>query len=288
LIKMPDRARGRTIVSNSRISRFEGETAMEINSYTTGTPCWVDLGSPDVAASKDFYARLLGWDYEDTGPEGGGYQLATVRGKYVAGLGPQFQEGIPTVWTTYVAVDNADATARAARDAGGQVFMEPMDVMDQGRMAVFADPGGAVISAWQPRKMPGAQLVNEPGAVCWNELDTREPDRVKAFYGKVFGWQAREMQLGEMTYTTWHIGGGERPIGGLMKMDENWPPEVPPHWDVCFAVEDADASLDKVRELGGTVHFGPQDIEPGRFAAVADQHGAAFSIIKLKELQGQG
>jgi uncharacterized protein len=213
---------------------------MEINSYRPGTPCWAELRSPDVSASKDFYAQLLGWDYQDAGPESGGYQLATVRGKYVAGLGP-FQKGTPTVWTTYVAVADVDATARG---------------------------------------MPGAGLVNEPGALCWNELDTRDPDRAADFYAKVFGWRTSKVQMGSMTYTLWHIGDEERPIGGMMTMDENWPAEVPPHWDVCFAVHDTDAAVATVRDLGGTVHFGPHDIEAGRFAAVADRHGTPFSIIK--------
>lgn len=255
---------------------------MEINSYRPGTPCWVELGSPDVPASKAFYARLLGWDYEDAGPEAGGYQLATVRGKRVAGIGAQFQEGAPTAWTTYVAVDDADATAGSVRSAGGRVLVEPTDVMDQGRMAVFADPAGAVIAAWQPARMPGAGLVNEPGALCWNELDTRDPGRAEDFYAAVFGWRTSRMQLGRTSYTMWHIGDEERPIGGMMAMDENWPAEAPPHWDVCFAVHDTDASVAKLRELDGTVHFGPDEIEPGRFAGVADQHGATFSIIKLK------
>ncbi|MCI2422772.1 VOC family protein [Saccharopolyspora sp. K220] len=255
---------------------------MEITAYPPGMPCWVDMGSPDMAASKNFYSQLLGWDYEDAGPESGGYQLATVRGKRVAGMGPQFQEGVPTVWTTYLAVADADATARSVRDAGGRVFLEPMDVLDQGRMAVFADPTGAVVAAWQPVRMPGSGLVNEPGAVCWNELDTRDPEGAKAFYGKVFGWSTSEVPMAEAPYSMWHLGDVEQPIGGMMKMGKNWPAEVPPHWMVCFAVHDADTAVEIVRELGGAVFYGPEDIGPGRFAVVADPHGAAFGVLKLR------
>ncbi|GAA4852925.1 VOC family protein [Saccharopolyspora rosea] len=253
---------------------------MEIDSYQPGTPCWVDLSSPDPAAAERFYARLFGWTVVSAGEGSGGYRLCEVRDRVVAGIGPLRQEGVPAAWSTYVAVSDADATARAVRDAGGEVHVEPTDVMDEGRMAVFADPAGAVVAAWQPGRMPGAGLVDEPGALCWNELATRDPDRAREFYAAVFGWQAQAREIDGMTYTTWQLG--DRVVGGMIAMGDDWPPEVPPHWSVCFAVRNCDAAAEEVRALGGAVLHGPVDIEPGRFAAVGDPQGAGFAVLSLR------
>jgi uncharacterized protein len=256
----------------------------ERTSYTPGTPSWVDLGSPDLDAAVEFYGALFGWDVHEAGdPEQtGGYRMAYLSDKPVAGMMPLMQEGQPPAWTTYVSVEDADATAAAVREAGGSVIAEPMDVMDVGRMAVFADPAGAVFSIWQPRAHPGAGLVNEPGAFTWNELNTRDPDAAKAFYSAVFGWEIAEHEMGEMgTYVEWKQG--EDPMGGMMDMRGRVPDEVPPHWLTYFAVEDTDATVEKVKELGGGVAFGPIDIPAGRFAVVHDPHGAMFAVIKMPD-----
>jgi predicted enzyme related to lactoylglutathione lyase len=256
----------------------------EKTSYAPGTPSWVDLGSPDPDAAVEFYGGLFGWDVSEGGdPEQtGGYRMAALRDKPVAGLMPLMQEGQPPAWTTYVSVADADATAAAVKEAGGSVLAEPMDVMDVGRMAVFADPAGAVFAIWQPRAHPGAGLVNEPGAFTWNELNTRDPDAAKAFYAAVFGWEVAEHDMGEMgTYVEWKQG--EDPMGGMMDMRGRVPDEVPAHWLVYFAVEDTDAAVEKVKELGGGVAFGPIDIPAGRFAVVHDPHGAMFAVIKMPE-----
>src|SRR4051794_38236280 len=131
----------------------------DIDRHEPGTPSWIDLGSPDQEASKRFYGGLFGWEAMSPGPpeETGGYEMFTMRGRLVAGLGPQQSPG-PPYWTTYVSTDDADKTVAAAREAGATVFMEPMDVMEAGRMAVFADPVGAVISVWQPNQHPGAMI----------------------------------------------------------------------------------------------------------------------------------
>ncbi len=256
----------------------------ERTSYTPGTPSWVDLGSPDLDAAVEFYGALFGWDVHEAGdPEQtGGYRMAYLSDKPVAGMMPLMQEGQPPAWTTYVSVEDADATAAAVREAGGSVIAEPMDVMDVGRMAVFADPAGAVFSIWQPRAHPGAGLVNEPGAFTWNELNTRDPGAAKAFYSAVFGWEIAEHEMGEMgTYVEWKQG--EDPMGGMMDMRGRVPDEVPPHWLTYFAVEDTDATVEKVKELGGGVAFGPIDIPAGRFAVVHDPHGAMFAVIKMPD-----
>lgn len=257
----------------------------ERTSYVPGTPSWVDLGTPDVDAAAEFYTGLFGWEVPPTEDveQTGGYRRATKGGADVAGMMPLMQEGQPPAWSTYISVEDADATAAAVKEAGGAVYAEPMDVMDLGRMAIFADPSGAVFGIWQPGTFPGAGRVNEPGAVSWNELNTRDPDGAKAFYGAVFGWSFDDHDMGEMgTYTEWKLG--EDPIGGMMDMRGRVPDEVPAHWLVYFAVADTDAAVEKVKELGGGVAFGPIDIPAGRFAVIHDPWGAMFTVIKLAEM----
>lgn len=251
---------------------------MQIDSYEPGTPSWVDLGSPDPAAAAAFYSGLFGWELVDQGPDAGGYRMAYLRGRPVAGLGPQQQPG-PPYWTTYVSVPDADAVAKGVRAAGGQVYLDPMDVLDVGRMGVFADPTGAAFAVWQPRSHIGAGIVNEPGAMCWNELATRDPAVAKAFYPAVLGWTPADQEVGAVNYTEWRLG--DRTIAGMMPMDDRWPAEMPPHWMVYFAVEDADDSAARAEQLGGTVVVPPTDIPPGRFAVLQDPHGATFSIIRM-------
>jgi uncharacterized protein len=251
----------------------------EFDEYLPGTPSWVDLTTPDKSGSKAFYSALFGWDVIEMGPEAGDYAMFTKKGKRVAGLGPTMSEGQPASWTTYVSVDDADAIAEAAKKAGGSLIMEPMDVMDAGRMAMFTDSTGAVIAAWQPRLTKGAELANEAGAFCWNELQTRDVEAAKLFYGSVFGWGAETSKMGEMEYTEWKRG--DASIGGMMDMPSEIPAEAPPYWLVYFGVEDTDASVAKARELGALVYVEPTDIPPGRFAVLGDPTGASLGIIKL-------
>jgi predicted enzyme related to lactoylglutathione lyase len=260
----------------------------ERTSYTPGTPCWVELGTPDIEAAAAFYGELFDWEIPElpNSAELGGYRRAKKDGKDVAGVAPLMQEGQPPAWTSYISVEDADATAAAVKEAGGSVIAEPMDVMDLGRMAIFADPTGAVFGVWQPGTFPGAGLVNEPGALAWNELGTRDPDAAKAFYGTVFGWGTRDNDMGEMgTYTEWLRG--EDSIGGMMDVSGRLPDEIPAHWLVYFAVENTDAVLETVKSSGGAVSFGPVDIPAGRFAIVTDPHGAAFAVIQMPDEAAQ-
>jgi uncharacterized protein len=249
---------------------------MEMTSYKPGVPSWVDLATSDVAAAADFYSSLFGWEVPAGSPEFGGYRMALQGGRTVAGIGPQMQPGVPVAWATYVATSDADATAKAVSDAGGQTFMPPMDVMDAGRMAVFGDSTGAAFGVWQAGNHTGAGIVNEPVSLSWNELATREPDKASAFYRDVFGWQAQS----HPSYTEWSLD-GENSIAGMMPMDENFPAEVPPHWRVYFSVVDTDATVAKATELGGAVHQPPMDIPQGRIATLGDPQGAMFSVIQL-------
>ncbi len=159
--------------------------------YAPGTPSWVELSSPDTDAAAEFYGGLMGWSATEPGPaETGGYRMFQQDGKNIGGLMGHMQEGQPTAWATYVSVADADETAAKVKAAGGTAVVEPMDVMDIGRMAFFADPTGAVFGIWQPKTFTGADLVNEPGSLCWNEVLTRDADADKAFYPAVFGWVA--------------------------------------------------------------------------------------------------
>jgi predicted enzyme related to lactoylglutathione lyase len=260
----------------------------ERTSYAPGTPSWVDLGTPDVDAAATFYSAVLGWEVPElpNSAEMGGYRRAKKDGADVAGMMPLMQEGQPPAWSTYVAVADADATADAVKEAGGSVIAEPMDVMDLGRMAIFADPTGAVFGIWQPGTFAGAARVNEPGALAWNELGTRDPGAAKAFYATVFGWAFRDNDMGEMgTYTEWLDG--EASIGGMMDVSGRLPDEIPAHWLVYFAVDNTDATIETVKSSGGNVSFGPIDIPAGRFAIVTDPLGAAFAVIQLADASAQ-
>ena len=258
---------------------------MELERYENGVPSWVDLGSEDLAAAKAFYRGLFGWNTPEGPPEAGGYAVCDLNGKTVAGLGPNMNPAAPPHWATYVNVDNADETVAKVEANGGMVYMPPMDVMEAGRMAVFADPAGAVIGLWQPKEHMGAQLVNEPGTYCWSELLTDDLAGSKAFYRAVFGWDAETQgPEGPGGYTEWKVGG--RSVGGMMAKPEQMPADAPSYWGVYFAVADADASVARAQELGASLMMPAMDIEPGRFALLTDPVGAMFNVLALKpELQ---
>lgn len=248
----------------------------EKTGYEPGTLCWVDLTTTDVEGAARFYSGLFGWTTVDTGPEFGGYRMCELHGQPVAGMGPAQQPGIPPNWTSYVSVTDADVATKTITAAGGQVFVEPMDIPGTGRMGIFADPGGAAFGVWQAAGFTGSALVNEPGAPCWNEVMTRHPDAAKSFYQAVFGWEGQPM--GEDDYTVFNLGG--QPAAGMMPMGDRFPAEVPPHWLAYFAVEDADAGAAEATRLGGQVMVPPTDIPPGRFAVLGDPAGAVFGIVK--------
>jgi uncharacterized protein len=255
---------------------------MRIDKYEPGVPSWVDLGAPDPQLAADFYGALFGWDAPEGPPESGGYRVAMVGDAAVAGIGSQQNPG-PPVWATYVNVEDADAVAAAVTEHGGQVLVPPMDVLDAGRMGVFMDPVGAVFSVWQPNQHPGAQLVNEPGTWSWSELITTDVPASKAFYGAVFGWGSETHGDGPGAYTEWKVGG--RSVSGMMEKPPGMPAEVPPHWGVYFSVEDTDAAIERIKELGGALVMPPMQVEPGRMAVVTDPAGATFNIITLAEIR---
>jgi uncharacterized protein len=249
----------------------------ERRTYAPGTPSWVDLGSPDPAAAAAFYGDLFGWKAEmSPDPEAGGYGLFTLRGRNVAGLGPQMNPGMPPFWAVYLSVADADATAAAAAAAGATVLVEPMDVLDAGRMAVLADPVGSFISVWQPSQHIGAELVNENGTFTWNELATTDLAAAKSFYQDVFGWGLSDE--GSSDTAALFTVDGNVTCGAHTAGEGEFPA-----WSVWFSVDDCDASAAKVTELGGSVLMPPDDMDFGRGSVVADPHGAVFGIGKMSE-----
>jgi len=249
-------------------------------SYAPGTPSWIDLASPDIDASVGFYGDLMGWTATDPQPDTGGYRLFQQAGANVAGVMPHMQPGQPTAWATYVTVTDADHTADAVAQAGGTSIAGPMDVTDIGRMAILSDPTGAVFGIWQPKTFTGADLVNAPNSLCWNELRTRDPERATSFYAAVFGWAATAPPFEGPGYTIWELDG--RRVGGMMAMTGDlFPAEVPPHWSVCFAVADCDTIVARAAELGASVTAPAMDMPIGRFAGFVDPQGAAFTVMEL-------
>ena len=245
--------------------------------YTPGTFSWTDLNTTDPDAAKTFYAALFGWTYEDLPAGGSVYSRAHVDGHSVAAIAsqpPQQREaGVPPAWNSYVTVPDADAALTRARELGATVHADAFEVMQAGRMGVIQDPQGAYFCVWQPRETIGAQLVNAPGALSWNELGTPDLDASARFYGDLFGWTTEPMP-GDMPYlvvktTDDHSNGGLRPP---------MPEGAPPFWLVYFATDDLGVSLAKVSEHGGSVLVGDTDIGIAHIAVAADPQGAVFAL----------
>jgi predicted enzyme related to lactoylglutathione lyase len=239
----------------------------------------VDLQTTDQAAAKAFYGGVFGWTYDDQPMDAGAvYSIAKIGDGQVAAIAPQSPElkaaGAPPMWNTYLAVDSVDDATAKVGPAGGTVAMEPFDVMDAGRMSFVLDPSGAPVALWQANQHIGASLVNEPGTVTWNELITDNPAAVP-FYEQVLGVTTTTMEMGEDKYTMFQVGGKE--VAGSMRPQMAG---VPNHWQVYFAVADADAAAAKIKQLGGSVMVEPFDTPIGKMAVVADPQGAVFSLFQ--------
>jgi uncharacterized protein len=254
----------------------------EFDSFPVGMPAWVDLWSRDVGASRDFYCALFDWQIEELAPAANGYMKFTKGAKKVGGLGPLRFDDQPPTWTTYVNVEDVGVIARAVTQYGGAVVVEPNDVLDSGRMALFRDPVGALFGAWQPNRSNGVELAYEPSSFCWNELQTRDLERARSFYAGVFGWIPDTSELGGMSYTEWKVGTSS--AGGMMRLPDSVSSAFSAFWIVYFAVEDADISTERANELGGTTLSAPTDIPAGRFAVLADPTEVAFGVIKLENV----
>ena len=254
--------------------------------YAHGVFSWVNVATPDPAAAKRFYGSLFGWEFEDmpAGPEMT-YTFIRSKGRSVGGLAGLTKEmlaqGVPPHWMPYVNVTSADEVAKKAAQGGGKVPYPPMDVLDVGRMAILEDPTGGKLAIWQAKTHAGADLVNEPGAMCWNELMTPDTAAAGQFYKATFGWSAEEMEMGGGDkYTIFKAG--DQQVGGMMARPARLK-DVPPHWLTYFAVTSVDDSVQKVTSLGGKVLQPPTDIpNMGRFAVCQDPQGPVFAFFAPK------
>ncbi|MFH8448007.1 VOC family protein [Streptomyces fungicidicus] len=250
-----------------------------------GTPCWADAMFADVEAAKSFYGDVLGWTFAETSAEFGDYTEAYVGGRAVAAVVPPMpgQEGT-SQWCLYLAAADAAATAARIRENGGELLMEPMRVGDFGTMCLARDPGGVVFGLWQAGTHEGFGVTAEPGAYCWAEVFTREPEKSDAFFPAVFPYRSRELE-GEMDFRVYDLG--ERSVLGRMRMTDDFPPEMPPYVNVYFSVADCDEAVARATARGGVLRFGPMDTPFGRFAAISDPQGANFSVIDLARTTGE-
>ncbi|MBA2281308.1 MAG: VOC family protein [Acidimicrobiia bacterium] len=243
-----------------------------------GTPIWVELYSSDTAKSRAFYGELFGWTSEEPNEALGGYLNFQRDGERIGGcMGNDGQSGMPDVWSVYLATDDIDKVAEGVTTNGGSVIAPPMAVADLGSMAVFSDPGGAVVGAWQPGTHAGCSVVAEPGSPGWFELHTRDYDTSVEFYRQAFGWDAHVMSdVAEFRYTT--LREGEEAQAGIMDASSFLPDGAPAQWSTYFHVDDVDATLAKAVELGATVVDAPEDTPYGRLATATDVTGACFKL----------
>lgn len=249
--------------------------------YAPGLPAWVDLATPDPAAAGTFYGQLFGWKAEPVADDdsAGGYTMLTLDGRNVGALAPLHQPGQPTAWTTHIATDDVDKTVEIAQSAGGTVITPAMDVFTSGRLAVIADPTGAAIALWQAGDHHGADVVDEPGAFAWAELNSRDTAAAERFYTEVFGWTAETSSMGEMAYTEFKLG--DTSVAGMMAINPQMPAEIPSYWMPYFAVTDPDKTAREAAALGAKTMVEPQDFPGGRFSILTDPQGAMFGVLRL-------
>jgi predicted enzyme related to lactoylglutathione lyase len=259
-----------------------------VDAHQPGTPCWLELSTPDTAAARTFYADLLGWSYVESpmGPDLPPYIIARVQDRDAAAMHvmmkEQLAQGVPPFWLVYVAVTSVDETVPKITALGGTIMAPAMDVPDAGRMAVALDPSGGAFAIWQPTKHVGARVVQEPGAMSWVELLARDATASAKFYTGLFGWTTEVMSMGgPVDYTVFKIG--EVPVAGMMPNPAGAEDNVPQNWLGYYGVTDCDGSVDKTKAKGGQVIVSPQSMKGvGRFAVLADPQGAAFGVLQAE------
>jgi predicted enzyme related to lactoylglutathione lyase len=254
----------------------------ERTSYTHGTFSWVDNATTDQDGAKSFYSTVFGWDYEDSFVgDGIYYSMAKLRDAYVGAIAPQQPDevgmGVPPHWSSYITVDDVDDVSVRVEQLGGTLHAPPFDVLEAGRMSVLSDPTGAVVYLWQAKEHSGAGLVNAPGAFCWNELATREPEVAQQFWSGLLAWEFERIDAGPVDY--WTIRNAGRTNGGMRRMGEETPQDVPPNWLVYFAVDSIDATAETIGEAGGSTIL-PKTAAGGdnKFGVYADPPGAFFGL----------
>jgi uncharacterized protein len=279
----------------------------ERTSYLAGVPCWLDIRQPDPEAAKQFYGELFGWEFENTAPQTAPqpYYVARLRGLDVAAIGSPGTADTSPSWNTYTAVESVERVTERVRQAGGTVVSAVMEIPGAGRMAVFADPQGAVFSVWEAASFIGAQLVNEPGTWNFSELHTTDPEASAQFYRSVFNWEVIDLAVGDSAFSFFRLGGygdslaANNPefrdriaadesaatfadVVATLIDDSREPDATAPQWSVTFAVDDADAIAAEAERLGGKVILPPFDVEPVRMTVLADPQGAVFAASKFQ------
>lgn len=251
--------------------------------YVTGAPIWLDLGTPDIDGASSFYGGIFGWQFRPGPAETGGYGFFQLDGKTAAGGMQTTPEQGPPSWTVYFRTPDADATAKAVEQAHGTVLVQPMDVLDRGRMAVLADRAGASFGIWQPGATKGLDVVRDQGSLCWLELYTPDLPAAAGFYNAVLGWETSAVPLPGGMYTTVHPAGTETDamFGGIVPLEDAPARAEAGAWLPYFEVPDTDVTVARTQELGGTVRLPATDLQGvGRIAEFADPYGARFAVIK--------
>ena len=255
---------------------------MEVkDGYTNGTFSWVDLATRDFETCKHFYGQLLSWDYEDLDVDGGIYSIARYRGQKVAALFPlsekKLNDEIPSHWSSYITVGSVDDTQSLWANEGGTVLASAFNVGNgAGRMAVLKDPSGAIVKLWEPKEVFGAELVNDLNALCWNELYSKNLDKSRDFYQKVFGWDYEHEPDSDYVM----ISNRGNMNGGMLDMNGNAPDYIPPHWMVYFTVDRIEDSGDLAEKFGGVSLTEVVPVGAGKFCVFQDPSGAVFSLIE--------
>ena len=250
------------------------------DSAPVGSPCWADLWTSDVEGSRRFYSELFGWEAGEPSPEFGGYFMFTRSGIPTAGaMGPMDDMPADNTWKIYLDTDDIAATAVAAGAAGAEIISPPMAVADLGIQMVLVDPTGAHLGAWQPGTFPGFPVLHEHGAPSWFELHTRDHAAAVDFYRSVFHWETRTVGDSDGSpYTFMRDPGGEGELAGIMDASAILPAGAAAYWSIYWQVDDVDASVAKVRALGGAVAMEATDTPYGRLATVSDTAGAQFRL----------
>jgi len=252
-----------------------------VKAYPDGLFCWVDLMTSDILGAKQFYKELFGWQFVDiTTDKGPIYTMCQLEGLNVAGLSqmsPDLQsQGMPPVWSSYIKHDHVDQIADRIDSLGGKVIMPLMEIMQEGRMLMATDPSGAVFGVWQPMNHIGAQLVNMPNTLIWNELQTHDIKQAQNFYCKLFGWDASMDESDYVSFST-----DKRVHAGMMQIQKEWG-EVPPNWSIYFMVDDIEDAVTEIKRLGGNLGVPPTAVgEMGTFSVVQDPQGAFFTIMQF-------
>lgn len=259
--------------------------------FAQSAPCWVDVQLSDLEAGKRFYGGLFGWTFH--ADDGMPFADAYSEGELVAGLAAKKDGRMPTTWGVYFATDDIRATVALAREAGGRVITDPVRAQRAGVLAQVADPGGAVFGLWQAGERAGFEKANAPGAFCWTEVHTRQPERVDAFYEEVLGFRGTDIELPGPGGTTepfriWSPAGTEpgedTAIGGRAVITDAFPEMLPSYFLSYFAVADCDRAVETAAHLGGRITAPPVDIPYGRMAVLQDDQGAAFAVLQPTEL----